>query len=181
LRVIERGPRHVLLELFTSGFYGEPLEDGTVRLSIPGFEPLSRAGSPSIPVVRPWVDALAGLGVALSSVRAESLEFVSGLTPSGAEVPELVASQQGTVRAAARRRLNLGNADSSYPEEIARLLGVGFQGETKKAQLELAPLRWDGASRKLLLARRLLVRLAFRGRGPEEMSPGTGRRPGRSR
>ncbi|MCI0409837.1 MAG: hypothetical protein L0191_14945, partial [Acidobacteria bacterium] len=88
-------------------------------------------------------------------------------------MPEIVASWRGTVRANARTR-RAGNAapggGQAYPEEVARLLGVGFQGEVKKAQLELAPLRWDGASRQLLLARRLLVRLAFRGRETEEVA-----------
>jgi len=178
LRVTERGPRHVVLELVTSGFYGEPQEDGTVRLSIPGFEPTSETGSPSVPVRRPWVDALAGMGVEISSVRAESLEVMGGLTPSGAEVPEIVASWRGTVRAKARSQRAWNSAPGggqAYPEEVARLLGVGFQGDVKKAQLELAPLRWDGASRQLLLARRLLVRLAFRGREPEEVA-GNGHR-----
>ena len=173
LRIIERSPGQALLELVTSGFYGEPQEDGTVRLSIPGFEPASRAGSPSIPVQRPWVDALAGLGVEILSVRAESLEAIGGLNPSGAQVPEIVASRRGTVRAAlrTRRARNPGpRAGPIYPEQIARLLGVGFQGDAKKAQLELAPLRWDGASQELLLARRLRVRLAFRGREPEEIA-----------
>ncbi|MGH9388568.1 MAG: hypothetical protein ACRD1Z_03065, partial [Vicinamibacteria bacterium] len=172
-RILERGPAHVLLELVTSGFYGEPLEDGTVRLSIPGFEPTSRAGSPSVPVQRPWVDAVAGRRVEISSVRAESLEAIRGLTPSGAEVPEIVASWRGTAHASARTRRawNRGTGpDRPYPEEVARVLGAGFQSDVKKAHLELAPLRWDGANQTLLLARRLLVRLGFRGREAEEIA-----------
>jgi len=47
--------------------------------------------------------------------------------------------------------------------EAARLLGVGFQGDVKKAHVELAPLRWDRSSGDLVLARRLLVRLVFTG------------------
>ena len=43
-------------------------------------------------------------------------------------------------------------------------MSVGFQGETKKALLELSPLRWDEASGQLLLARRLIVRVVFKGR-----------------
>ncbi len=177
-RIVERGPSHVVLELVTSGFHGEPQEDGTVRLSIPGFEPTSRAGSPSVPVKRSWLDAVPGLSVAISSVRAESLEVVGGLTPSGAQVPEIVASRRGTVRAAlrTRRARNPGpERNQSHPEEFARLLATGFQGDTKKAQVELAPLRWDGASQKLFLARRLLVRLSFRGKEPGEIAGGSAR------
>ncbi|MGH9389819.1 MAG: C25 family cysteine peptidase, partial [Vicinamibacteria bacterium] len=73
-------------------------------------------------------------------------------------------------RGATRRH---AEAPDLVPGEIARLLQVGFQGGRKKAQLELAPLRWDGASRELLLARKLTVRLALEGRVVE----GRGRRP----
>ena len=50
------------------------------------------------------------------------------------------------------------------------MLSVGFQGDVKKALVELAPLRWDGANGQLLLARRLVVRLSFRGRELAERS-----------
>jgi hypothetical protein len=45
---------------------------------------------------------------------------------------------------------------------------TGFQGDVKKALLELAPLRWDGARGQLLWARRLQVRLSFAGRESAE-------------
>ena len=51
----------------TEGFYAEPQEDGTVLLDIPDFEPVSEAGSPSIPVTRPWIEALAGRKVEITS------------------------------------------------------------------------------------------------------------------
>ena len=47
-------------------------------------------------------------------------------------------------------------------------MSVGFQGDVKKAQLELAPLRWDSATGHLLLARRLVVVVSFSGVEPEE-------------
>ena len=48
-----------------------------------------------------------------------------------------------------------------FPAESALLLGASFQGETKKAEVLLFPLRWDGSG--LMLSRRLLVRLEFAG------------------
>jgi hypothetical protein len=47
---------------------------------------------------------------------------------------------------------------------------VGFQGEVKKALVEIAPLRWDGAAGHLVLAKRMVVRLSFREREPAEES-----------
>ncbi len=60
--------------------------------------------------------------------------------------------------------------EEPYPTEAARIVSVGFQGELKKALVELAPLRWDEATGQLLLARRLVVRLSFRGRELAEQS-----------
>ena len=49
LREVERGPRHVVLELRTGGFLATLAERGRVRLHVPGFEkrePAGRAESP---------------------------------------------------------------------------------------------------------------------------------------
>jgi hypothetical protein len=61
-------------------------------------------------------------------------------------------------------------------------LGSLFQGETKKAELELSPLRFDPVSGKTVLARRLLVRVEFSGADRKEISLGgsRGRRVGTS-
>ena len=56
------------------------------------------------------------------------------------------------------------------PSSAARIVSVGFQGDVKKALMELAPLRWDESRGQLLLARRLVVRVSFRGREPSELS-----------
>ncbi len=82
--------------------------------------------------------------------------------------------QDGTLRPALRRRPK-GKAFKRrglYPEQAARLLELAFQGETKKALVELSPLRWDRGSGELLLARRLTVKLEFSGREPGERSRG---------
>ena len=185
LRVMQRDRGGVVLELLTEGFYGEPQEDGSVSLEIPDFEVPREANEPAIPVKRAWVEAVAGRKVELLSVKAEGVEAFTNLRPTGAYTPELVAARDGTVRARLRRssRLPARSGPSSrqgglYPSEAARVVNVGFQGDVKKALVELSPFRWDGATGQLLLARRLVVRLSFRGREPaEEVTDGvSGRR-----
>lgn len=64
----------MVLELTTGGFYAEPQDDGTVEITIPDFGELDEAGSPSMPVKRTWVEAIAGRKVKLVSVEARSVE-----------------------------------------------------------------------------------------------------------
>ena len=170
LKVLRRGRGQVVLELTTGGFYAEPQEDGTVQLTIPDFAELGEAGSPSMPVKRTWVEAIAGRKVKLVSVQARGLEAFTSLRPSGAALAEIVATRDGTVRASRRRLRASFQRGELYPRAAARLVSVGFQGEVKKALVELSPLRWDGATGQLLLARRLVVRLSFRGRDLSELS-----------
>ncbi|HEY7699536.1 MAG TPA: C25 family cysteine peptidase, partial [Vicinamibacteria bacterium] len=66
------------------------------------------------------------------------------------------------------------------PAQAARIAEVAFQGEVKKALLELAPLRWDGSGRRLLFARTLQVTVSFRKREPSETAT-FGRRGRRER
>src|SRR5262249_22030300 len=56
---------------------------------------------------------------------------------------------------------------------------IGFQEETKKAEVELSPLRLNPRTSQILLTRRLLVRLDFIEVEPGEVSLGgtRGRRP----
>ncbi len=162
-RVLGRSSQGVVVELATEGFHAEPQEDGTVRISIPGFEPEA-----SIPVLRPWIEALAGRNVIITSIQASAVESFTGLRPAGAEALEIVATREGTVRAGRRSRRTLLETSGLFPKEAARLLRVGFQGDAKKAQLELAPLRWNSSTGELLLARKLTVRLAFQGRVANE-------------
>ena len=145
-RVTPRGRDQILIELDTRGFYALPQEDGSVRLSIPGFVELGEADGPALPVKRQWVEAIAGRKVELVSVMA----------------------RDGTVRAMNRRARTAFRGEGLSPSSAARLLEVGFQGEVKKALVELAPLRWDAARGQLLLARRLVVRVSFRTPDPSE-------------
>jgi hypothetical protein len=83
----------------------------------------------------------------------------------------VVASEDGTVQSG-RRRNRRKSRGVYYPESWAELLSVGFQGASKKALVEMAPLRWDATSERLMLARRLVVRLSFRGRDRAEVKLG---------
>ncbi len=167
-RVTPRGRDQIQIELETNGFYALPQEDGSVRLSIPGFVELGEADAPALPVKRHWVEAIAGRKVELLSVKATEVEAFTSLRPSQAAIPEVVASYDGTVRAVNRRARKAFRGEGLSPSSAARLLDVGFQGEVKKALVELAPLRWDAARGQLLLARRLVVRMSFRTPDPSE-------------
>ncbi len=166
LRIVERNRKGLVLELTTEGFEAELSEDGSLRLSIPDFEVASAPGTPAIPVRRTWVEVEDGRGVRLTSVHEESVETFSSLRPSATESFEVVASRRGTVRAGRRAKGEGASfrGPGLYPEEAARLLTVGYQGTTKKALLELSPLRWDRMTGQLVLARKLRVRLTFAGR-----------------
>ena len=141
LTVLRRGRGQVVLELRTEGFYAEPQEDGSVRLEIPGFEALTEANAPGIPVKRTWVEAIAGRKVKLVSVMARGVEAFTSLRPSDADMPEIVATREGTVRAARRRSRRsvrrreraVFQGEGLYPSASARVVSVGFQGEVKKA------------------------------------------------
>ena len=174
LRVLSRGRYQAVLELTTRGFSAEPEQDGTVSLRIPGF--MEVEGALSIPVKRVSLDALPGREVRVTSIHATDVARFSSLRPSAARL-EVVADPQGVVRLVGRRRSP--ESDSAvgrvFPESWAHLASVAFQGESKKAVVELAPLRWDAASGELLLARRLTVRVSFSTPDLAERSLGAGR------
>jgi uncharacterized membrane protein YgcG len=177
LQVRQVGPGEAVIELITEGFYAIPQPDGTVRLEVPGFEESGTPGAPAIPSRRAWLEAVAGRRVELASVRALEVSSYPELRLAATGVPELEVGAEGTVKAGRRRRVE-GEAfrrAGLYPAEAARLLGVAFQGEVKKAELELSPLRWDGASRQLVVARRLEVRVVFSGKEARERALGGSR------
>jgi hypothetical protein len=172
-RVLERSPRGLLLELVTGGFFGIPQPDGTSRLEVPGFDDLGSEGAPALPVKRTWLEVVAGRRVSIANVHVFEETSLPGLRPSNAGTPSVVASPEGTVRAGLRRARHSVRSTDVVPASAARLVETGFQGDVKKGLVELAPLRWDGVSGRLLWARRLQVRLAFVG---VESSERAGRR-----
>lgn len=155
LRIVPRRDG-VVLELETRGFVAVAQEDGTVRLEVPGLEEFP--GS-SLPVKRAWVEAVAGRDVKLLSVRARDVARFVGLQPGASLVPDVEATARGTVRA---RRVRRGRR--SLRREAAKLLEAAYQGETKKALVELSPFTWEGNG--LVVATKLEVHIAFRGREP---------------
>jgi hypothetical protein len=172
LETLRRTPHELVLELRTGGFYAEAQEDGSVRISVPGFI----QEETTLPLKRVSVEAVAGRKVLLSSVRPMDVVSFSGMRPSGESPLEVEATPRGTVRLRASR-----GRRAASPGEWARLSSVGFQGEVKKALLELSPLRWDESRGELLLARRLELRLVFYGREPAEQArKGRGHREERS-
>jgi len=179
LRVLSRGASVMRIELTTGGFYAFPQEDGTVEIEIPGFTPSKE--SPGLPVKLHWLEAVAGRKVDILSVRAGQVEEL-GLVPTAASASEIEASWDGTQRLRRSRTSSASLRSTALsPSEAARIADVAFQGDVKKALLELAPLRWDGATGRLLFARKLQVTLSFRNREPSETATASGRRGRRER
>jgi hypothetical protein len=166
-RILERTPRGMVVELETGGFFAFAEEDGaSLRLSVPGFSEEAEPGAPAIPVMRRWLETAAGKRIAVTSVREENVLTFSSLRPSAAPVPEIVASARGAVRPGRRPRAEGARfrGPGFFPVEPARILSEGYQGEEKKAWLELSPLRWHRTTGELRLARRLVVEIRFSGR-----------------
>jgi Peptidase family C25 len=177
LIVVERQAGGAVIELQTGGFYALPDEDGSVFLSIPGFEETRLSGAPTLPVKLAWLEAVAGRKVQIVSMVGQDVVAFTSLRPSVVGEAAMFADANGTVSPRMRRR-QAGiafRAAGLYPEEPARLVETAFQGQVKKAEIELSPLRWDRANGQLLLARKLRVRVAFAGQEPGEVSRGGSR------
>jgi len=182
LRVLSQSASEMRIELLTGGFQAFPKDDGTVDIEIPGFTPSKPSKeAPGLPVKLHWIDAVAGRKVDVVSVRAAEVQEL-GLVPSQSPGQELEASWDGTQRLRRSRGSTLSPASNGLvPEEAARIVEVAFQGEAKKALLELAPLRWDSSTGRLLFARSLQVTLRFQGRERTETTWANGRRGRRER
>jgi hypothetical protein len=175
LQVLRRDATGADLELLTGGFYATPEADGSIRLEIPGFELQGEPGTPAIPVERTFLEAVAGGQVRIASVEPSDVLSFPWSRPALAQAPELLVGRDGTVQASYRRVRPAWVARRPYPAEAARVVTTAFQGETKKALVELAPLRWSASTGQLLLARRLRVRVAFDGIEPGEVPLGGSR------
>lgn len=151
--VVSRSNLEIVLDLVTPGFRAYPEPDGTVRLEVPGFV---KDGDALLPVKRQWIDVMSGRRVEIVAVEALDVVALS-LRPSGGGTLEVVAEPGGVVRLRRAARRSARAAAS----ELARVLSVGFQGDAKRALVEMAPLRWDSERERLTLARRLRVRLSF--------------------
>ena len=175
LLVRHRGRKWMELTLITEGFYAIPQEDGSVLLEVPGFEDFGGPDLPDVPAYRTWQDVLAGRDVKLASVKTDGVAEFASLRPSSSELI-VIASGDGTVQTGRRRKKRRKPSHVYYPESWAKLMSVGFQGAAKKALVEMAPLRWDATAEKLVLARRLVVRIAFKGKDKAELQLGKSHR-----
>ena len=186
LGVVSRDSRQATLELKTGGFYalhtlggtGEP--SGTVRVFVPGFDFPQDEKAAALPIRRALADAVVGRRVQLGGVRALDVVSFKGLVPSALGKAEMQVGRDGTVRAARRSpRAPLARFPKS---ELATLLPSVFQGETKSAVVQIAPLRFDAQRQQLVLAKRVLVKLLFTGREAGESGRGRfGRAAGTSK
>ncbi len=170
LREIDRSERHVTLELLTGGFFSAPAPGGRVHLRIPGFESASEAGEPSLPMRRAFVPAAAGRRVVLASVIASDVVPYPGLRPTAEGLRGIEVSADGSILPVVRAASEGAAFGRLFPSESARLVGTSFQGEVKKAEILLFPLRGDGHG--VVLARRMVVRLEFVGKAAGETSGG---------
>jgi len=182
LSVVSRDSRSATLELKTGGFYAlhDPSDAGAVRVFVPGFDFPQDAQAAALPIRRALVDAVVGRRVQLGGVRALDLASFKGLAPAGLGAAEMQVGEDGTVRAARRAP---SRTPRRFPKgELATLLPSLFQGESKKAVVAIAPLRFEAERQRLVLARRVLVRLLFTGREAGESGRGSrGRAPVRER
>jgi len=176
-RVVSQSARGATIELVTGGFVAARSADGSLRVLVPGFEPQGDPAAPALPLRRVLVDAAVGRGARLTAVQPFGVTSYPGLHPAATGAPQLVPSRDGTVRAGRREVRPAKGALAAWREDVARLAGVVFQGEEKRAVVEVLPFRFDAAHERLLLARRVVVRLAFTGREPRESGRGSrGRR-----
>jgi hypothetical protein len=171
LRILEQSDRHMVLELRTRGFHAVRQPDGTVLLEVPGLEPLMDPGWPALPFKRAVVNAVAGRGVRVGRVTARGVLTFPGLRPALSGTPQMVGAGGDVIQARVQpSRVMRNDAPGMFPAESARLAGTAFQGDVKKAIVELWPLRWNAEESRLELARRIVVRLEFAGPAGGELS-----------
>jgi CSLREA domain-containing protein len=172
-RILERTDRDALVELRTGGFFATSLADGTVRVEVPSLREAASPGQTNVPVLRTWIEAVAGRKAKISDVHPDDVQSFS-LRPEDALQPEVEVSADSMIKLVRHRAQKHGGL-APFPEAWAQILTTAFQGDVKKAQLEMAPLRYDAGSGKLFLARTLTARITFDGREPGEVSLGGAR------
>jgi hypothetical protein len=179
LEILSRDARQATLELRTGGFYALHEIDGTVRVFVAGFDFPEDEQQVALPVRRALVDAVVGRKVRLGAVRALELQGFKGLVPSALGQAQMEVGRDGTVRAVRRAAPGAPAREAArrQPKEWARLLPSLFQGETKSAVVEIAPLEFDAQRQQLVLAKRVRLRLLFTAREAGEAGRGSvGRR-----
>jgi len=177
VRVLSTTARGASVELRTGGFVVAREASGSVRVLVPGFELPSDPKAPALPLRRVLLDAAVGLGVRLDSVQALDLVSYPGLRLAATGALEMTVSRDGTVRPGRREVAQRVEGRGAKRASAARLAGVVFQGDEKRAVVEVLPFRMDAGQKRLVLARRVVVRLSFAGRERRETGRGShGRR-----
>jgi CSLREA domain-containing protein len=163
LRVVARTERSVTFELRTGGFYSLARADGSSALFVPGFVERAEPGFPTLPTRRTWTEAVVGLGARVASVSAEDVVSFDGLLTPRAGAPQALTADDGTYRVSFRKVRPAVLARGLYPLAPARVLQTAFRGDVKSAYLEFAPLRLHASRSRVILARTMLVTVAFDG------------------
>jgi hypothetical protein len=122
------------------------------------------------------VDAVVGKQVHLASAEALDLRSFAGLRPSAVGRAEVAVGRDGTVRPSRRAVAHRFLSRGLVPQEVARLVGTAFQGERKRAVVEVTPVRFDASRGELVLAGRVRVKLRFAGLAEGEVRTGGGGR-----
>jgi len=177
LGVLSRDARSATLELRTGGFYALREASGRVRVFVPGFDFPQDPQAAALPFRRVLVDAVVGRRAQLGGVRALDQVAFPGLVPASLGKAEMQVSRDGTVRAGRRAIREL--APQHVSSDLARLLPSVFQGEAKRAVVQITPLRFDARRQQIVLSKRVLVKLLFTGRETGESGRGGFGRRGR--
>ena len=156
-----RGPRRLTLTLDVGGFVGELTENGTLHLEVPQL-----TTEHGLPLRRLWVDVVAGRLAEIVSVRATGVTRFSGLRVSAGQGFELIATDSGVARLYRRPSATAGAPVEAL--QWARIVSVGYQGQQKRALVELSPFQRDPETGELQFAERLVVTLSFQKRDPSE-------------
>lgn len=173
MRILKQTSTEMVLELRTGGFYATPQPDGTVAVAVPGFVLEPEPGAAVIPSWRSWLEVGSPRQVRIVAVRTGMVQTFSSLQLAASDGLEVGASRNGTVRLRSTRSRS---AHKPNEDAAARVLSVGYQGDSRKALIELSPLSWDGKRREISLARVLTVTLGFSGKEAHRELPSHRRR-----
>lgn len=130
------------------------------RLSIDGFGGISKPGTPAIPT-RVVLVAVPPLGDVRLTAAASEMRVRDGVTLE----PSPALDAEGNFLPVERELASYGEAGSPVPV-AARLLDVTWMRNQRVARVELAPVAYEPAARRLSIAGRIDVELAVSAFGP---------------
>jgi hypothetical protein len=163
LEILEQTDTHMDVRLELPGLAVERLAAGgkeLVRLAIPGQSALQTVGEPAVPVVSRWVALPAGASarVELLGQEIETYPLDGPIAPAQPPKKRCCAAPTAfEMSAAAYARA------TPFPQKAAKIDGVGDMRRQRLARLELHPVRYFPAARKIEVARSMDVRITFVG------------------